>query len=96
MHLQMNFISNQNKKNLAAITLEYLSRQWIISASEDTLIKVPLSGCRKVYETAIHKTTADNIVPLSMRDSGNDNVYIVSKQGTDYSAYWMGLFILNN
>lgn len=70
--------------------------QWIISAKEDTLIKVPLSGCRKVYETAIHKTTADNIVPLSMRDSGNDNVYIVSKQGTDYSAYWMGLFILNN
>ena len=67
--------------------------QWGISANENTYNTVPLTGYKKVCDSAIHKTGSTGLFAVSMRDSGNDKFYILSDNGTDSASYWFGIFM---
>lgn len=66
--------------------------QWVISAQENQLNTVPLSGFSKIFETAIHKTGATATYVTSMKDTNSNNFYIASNATGTSTSYWLGLF----
>lgn len=78
---------------MVLMLLPLVSKQWIISANENTYNTVPLTGDSKLCELAVHKTGSTGLFAVSMRDAGNDKCYIVSNNGTDSASYWVGIFM---
>ena len=66
--------------------------QWVISAQENQLNTVPLSGFSKIFETAIHKTGATATYVTSMKDTNSNSFYIASNAAGTSTSYWLGLF----
>lgn len=73
-------------------TLQLEFKQWVISAQENQLNTVPLSGFSKIFETAIHKTGATATYVTSMKDTNSNSFYIASNAAGTSTSYWLGLF----